>query len=64
MNGVQLFNTLVFIQVCDNNDVKSYFAKGYQYVDGELYILSGDDNIKHHISTLTSESQEYMLNKI
>ena len=32
------------------------------YIDGELYLLTGNDNIKHHISTV--KQKDYFLNKI
>ncbi len=51
-----------FATIINNGEVKSYIVERYEYIDGELYLLSGTDNIKHHISTV--KQKEYFLNKI
>lgn len=38
-----------------------YIVNGYNYVDGELYLYSGNANISHHISTLKEHYQKHIL---
>ena len=41
-----------------------YIVNGYDYVDGELYLYSGNANISHHISTLKEHYQKHILKMI
>lgn len=38
-----------------------YIVNGYNYVDDELYLYSGNANISHHISTLKENYQKHIL---
>jgi hypothetical protein len=45
------FKNQQYIQLKSPPDgVWGYFIKGYEYINGELYLISGDLNIKHHIN--------------
>ena len=44
--------------------VLGYVIKGYEYIDSELYLISGNDNIKHHINDVNEKYQTYILNLI
>lgn len=60
-----LFKTSQYIQLKNPpEEVWGYFIKGYEYIDGELYLISGDDNIKHHINNVNEKYQTYILNLI
>jgi hypothetical protein len=44
--------------------VWGYFIKGYEYIDGELYLISGDANIKHHINDVEDRYVNYIMKEI
>lgn len=41
-----------FAVIINNGEERCYFVKGFEYIDGELYLISGEKNIKHHISNV------------
>lgn len=41
-----------------------YFVKGYDIIDGKLYLISGDANIKHNIDDIEDKYKNYILNLI
>ena len=41
-----------------------YLVKGYEYVDDELYLISGDKNVRHHINEVLDHYKEYILKLI
>lgn len=41
-----------------------YFIKGYEYIDGELYLISGDANMKHHINDVMENYSTHIINLI
>lgn len=44
--------------------VYGYIVKGYEYINGELYLISGDANIRHHIDDIKDSCKEYILKLI
>jgi hypothetical protein len=57
-----------FLQyVCKENPTEEswgFLIHSYDYVDGELYLYSGTNNIPHHISTLKTKYQNNILKLI
>lgn len=51
-----------FAVIINNNEERCYIVKGFEYIDDELYLISGEQNIKHHISNV--KQKDYFLNKI
>lgn len=41
-----------------------YLVKGYEYVGDELYLISGDKNVRHHINDVLDQYKEYILKLI
>jgi hypothetical protein len=60
-----LFKASQYIQLKNPPEgVWGYFIKGYEYIDGELYLISGDDNIKHHINDVEDRYVNYIMKEI
>ena len=60
-----LFKTSQYIQLKNPPEgVWGYFIKGYEYIDGELYLISGDANIKHHINDVKDIYVNYIMKEI
>lgn len=60
-----LFKTSQYIQLKNPpEEVCGYFIKGYEYIDGELYLISGDKNVRHHINEVLGHYKEYILKLI
>lgn len=60
-----LFKASQYIQLKNPPEgVWAYFIKGYEYIDGELYLISGDDNIKHHINDVMENYSTHIVNLI
>lgn len=60
-----LFKTYQYIQLKNPPDgVCGYFIKGYEYIDGELYLISGDANMKHHINDVMENYSTHIVNLI
>lgn len=41
-----------------------YLVKGYEYVGDDLYLISGNANVKHHIDDVLDHYKEYILKLI
>ena len=41
-----------------------YLVKGYEYVGDDLYLISGDKNVRHHINDVLDHYKEYILKLI
>lgn len=41
--------------------VWGYVCHGYEIDGNDIYLISGESNIKHHISTLKENYQKYIL---
>jgi hypothetical protein len=60
-----LFKASQYIQLKNPPEgVWGYFIKGYEYINGELYLISGDDNIKHHINDVEDRYVNYIMKEI
>ena len=60
-----LFETSQYIQLKNPPEgVWDYFIKGYEYIDGELYLISGDANMKHHINDVMENYSTHIINLI
>lgn len=60
-----LFKTAQYIQLKNPPEgVWGYFIKGYEYIDGELYLISGDVNMKHHINDVKENYSTHIINLI
>ena len=59
------FKIQQYIQIKNPPDgVYGYIIKGYEYINDELYLISGDSNIKHHINDVEENYKEHILKLI
>jgi hypothetical protein len=56
-----LFKNLYFVQTKTNTNNWGFCIKGYEYINGELYLISGSSNIKHNIENITDNYKETII---
>ena len=62
---MELFKFNQYIQLKHPSEGSwGYLVKGYEYINGELYLISGNSNIKHNINDLDDHYKEHIKNKI
>lgn len=62
---LKLFKFNQYIQLKNPpNGCFGYLIKGYEYINGELYLISGDSNTKHNINDIKEHYQVYIKNLI
>ena len=60
-----LFKTQQYIQIKNPPEgVYGFIVKGYEYINNELYLISGESNIKHHINDVEEKYKEHILKLI
>lgn len=62
---MKLFKIQQYIQLKNPSEgCWGYLIKGYDYIDNELYLISGNANVKHHIDDVLDHYKEYILKLI
>lgn len=57
------FKTLQYICLkneCTSDGVWGYICHSYEIDGDDIYLISGESNIRHHISTLKENYQKYI----
>ena len=57
------FNTSQYICLkteCTSDGVWGYICHSYEIDGDDIYLISGESNIRHHISTLKENYQKYI----
>lgn len=59
------FNNEIYVQLKEQTpDIAGYFCKGYERINGKIYLISGNLNIKHSIDDIYTYHANLVLNEI